>query len=53
LDLGSDLQTVVDAINVVFAWRIVGDASNDNPLSNISDKYVELVDDADTSSAQH
>lgn len=53
LDLGSDLQTVVDAINVVFAWRIVGDASNNNPLSNISDKYVELVDDADTSSAQH
>lgn len=53
LDLAEDLETVVDAINAVFAWRIVGDASNNNPLSNISDKYVELVDDADTSSAQH
>ena len=51
MELGSDLQTVVDAINVVFAWRIVGDAGSS--LSSISDKYVELVDDVDTSSTQH
>ena len=48
LQQAENLATIIDAVNVLFAWRIVGDGNNSLPS-----EYTELVDDNDTTSAQH